>query len=412
MSESETDKVQALLARGVVIPAPASVEIGADVDPERIAPGVVIHAGCRIAGAGTSIGPGSELGAEGTATVEDCQLGRNVSLKGGYFSGAAFLDGVVIGPSAHVRPGTLLEEEACAAHSIGFKQTLFLPFVTAGSLINFCDALMAGGTSRQNHSEIGSSYIHFNFTPHQDKATPSLVGDVPQGVMLDQPPIFLGGQGGLVGPVRIAYGTVVPAGLICRQDILVPNTLYAPSAEGPRHARTFRPGAYLAVARIVANNLAYIGNLQALEQWYLDVRKPLMTGDPYQAACHEGALRQLEAMLEERLRRLAELAERMGPSLEMARTDGNLALEPTLAAQQQRLIDRWPEMEAALRDGPAPDLGAPDRDTFLSAWQQIGPADSYVKAIASLSPEAKRAGTAWLQAIVDRTSALWKIEGR
>ena len=69
---------------------------------------------------------------------------------------------------------------------------------------------MAGGTSRKNHSEIGSSYIHFNFTPHQDKATPSLVGDVPRGVMLDRAPIFLGGQGGLVGPVRIAYGTRHP----------------------------------------------------------------------------------------------------------------------------------------------------------------------------------------------------------
>ena len=80
--------VEALVARGVAIPAPASVEIGDDVDPERIAPGVVIHTGCRIAGANTSIGPGCELGAEGPATVEDCQLGRNVALRGGYFSGA------------------------------------------------------------------------------------------------------------------------------------------------------------------------------------------------------------------------------------------------------------------------------------------------------------------------------------
>ena len=132
-----------------------------------------------------------------------------------------------MGSAAHVRPGTLLEEEAGGAHAVGLKQTIFLSFVTAGSLINFCDGLMAGGTSRKNHSEIGSSYIHFNFTPHQDKATPSLIGDVPRGVMLDQPPIFLGGQGGLVGPVRIAYGTVIPAGTICRQDILRRRGLFA-----------------------------------------------------------------------------------------------------------------------------------------------------------------------------------------
>ena len=58
-----------------------------------------------------------------------------------------------------------------------------LAFVTIGSLVNFCDLLMAGGSSRQDHSEVGSGYIHFNFTPwgaRGDKATPSLIGDVPR----------------------------------------------------------------------------------------------------------------------------------------------------------------------------------------------------------------------------------------
>ena len=58
----------ALLARGVKIAAPAAVEIGDDVDPARIAPGVVIHAGCKVFGAATSIGPGCVLGREAPAT--------------------------------------------------------------------------------------------------------------------------------------------------------------------------------------------------------------------------------------------------------------------------------------------------------------------------------------------------------
>jgi hypothetical protein len=136
-----------------------------------------------------------------------------------------------------------------------------------------------------------------------------------------------------------------------------------------------------------------------------------MTRDPYQAACYEGALGQLGAMLDERLKRLADLASRMVGSLEMARTDGNLSLEPTLVDQQQALIDRWPEMEAVLRAGPAPDSAARQRDAFLSAWQQAA-GESYVKAVASLPAETKQAGTAWLQAIVDWASALWKIESR
>jgi UDP-N-acetylglucosamine/UDP-N-acetylgalactosamine diphosphorylase len=405
------NKVEALLKRGVVMPCPASVEVGAEVEPERIAPGVVIHTGCKILGAGTSIGPGSELGAEAPSTVEDCQLGRNVALKGGYFSGSTFLDGANMGSGAHVRAGTLLEEEAGGAHAVGLKQTLFLPFVTAGSLINFCDALMAGGTSRKDHSEIGSSYIHFNFSPHQDKATPSLVGDVPRGVMLDRAPIFLGGQGGLVGPVRIAYGTVIAAGLICRHDITEENGLYAPPPP-PDVPRAFRVGAYRAIQRIVANNLIYIGNVQALRLWYVFVRKRLMTAGPFSQACYDGALRQIDAVLDERIKRLADLSGRMVRSLELAHAESSLALPAAVAAQQQALIDRWPEMETRLRAGPAPDAGLAERDTLLSTWEQVGADTPYLKAVASLPPEAKKAGTAWLQAVVDSVSELWKAESR
>jgi bifunctional UDP-N-acetylglucosamine pyrophosphorylase/glucosamine-1-phosphate N-acetyltransferase len=84
---------------------------------------------------------------------------------------------------------------------------------------------MAGGSGRQNHSEVGSSYIHFNFTPDGDKTTPSLIGDVPRGVMLNQRPIFLGGQGGMVGPLRMGYGNVVAAGAILREDVIEENKL-------------------------------------------------------------------------------------------------------------------------------------------------------------------------------------------
>jgi hypothetical protein len=403
---SSQQTVEALLALGVVIPAPASVEIGDEVDPGRIAPGVVIHAGCLIAGRRTSIGPGCELGAEGPASVEDCQLGRDVALKGGSFSGATCLDGSSIGPSAQVRPGTLLEEESCVAHSVGLKQTVFLPFVTAGSLINFCDALMAGGTSRQNHSEIGSSYIHFNFTPHQDKATPSLVGDVPRGVMLDQAPIFLGGQGGLVGPARIAYGTVIPAGAICRKDVTEEGTLYMPPPAGPGGSRAFTPGAYGSIGRVVRNNLIYIGNLQALQLWYIHARARTMAADDFALACQGGALGQIEAMLTERLARMRDLAQRMAASLKLPRS-GASKLNPAAEAQQKALLEGWPEMEAKLRDLPDESIAARQRDEFLAAWERIPKGTPHLKAVAALPAEAKKAGTAWLQAIVDSTAALW-----
>lgn len=382
-------RIEELLGRGVTVAAPASVEIGDDVDVSRIAPGVVIHAGCKVFGAKTSMGPGCVLGREAPATVEDCQLGEKVELKGGYFSGAVFLDGAAMGSGAQVRPGTILEEGAEMAHTVGLKQTIFLPFVVGGSLINFCDALMAGGRSRKDHSEIGSSFIHFNYTPHGDKATASLIGDVPRGVMLNQAPIFLGGQGGVVGPVRIEYGTVQAAGLVSRKDVLEANQLVVPTMP---HAGAFPYGAgYRSVARVVRNCAIYIGNIAALQVWYEQVRRPLLERTPHGAACLAGALKQLAAVRKERLKRLEAVVERI------AAEDRSALAEP-LRAEHEALCAAWPAAKERL--AAAGDRECADKAAFLAAWNTARE-ESYVERVQKLPAEAKAAGTAWLQYIVE-----------
>jgi len=238
----EPDKLQYLTERGVRIPDPSQVWIDADVDPDRIAAsGAVFFPGCRVRGRRTFIGAAARLGEEGPVTVVDGCIGPRAAVRAGFCREAVLLADAALGSAAHVRAGTLLEEGARTAHAAGLKQTILLPFVTLGSLINFCDVLMAGGTDRRDHSEVGSSFIHFNFTPNQDKATPSLLGDVPAGVMLDRPPIFLGGQGGLVGPCRLAYGTVTAAGTVVRRDELRPGRLVV-GAGGGRGASPTVPG--------------------------------------------------------------------------------------------------------------------------------------------------------------------------
>jgi UDP-N-acetylglucosamine/UDP-N-acetylgalactosamine diphosphorylase len=345
------------------------------------------------------------IGGEAPSTIENCQLGKEVQLHGGYFSEATFLDRVQMGSGAHVRSGTLLEEEASAAHTVGFKQTIFFPFVTAGSLINFCDCLMAGGTGKKNHSEIGSSYIHFNFTPRQDKATASLIGDVPKGVMLDRAAIFLGGQGGLVGPSRIAYGTVIPAGSICRKDVLIENQMYMPPAIQGGEPQKSIPGQYFGIRRIMENNLIYIGNLHALKAWYRLVRKRFMTGDVYSQACWQGAMNRLDDALEERIRRLGELAEKMPRSLEIGTLENNLFQEG--CSQQKRLIKKWPSMQVTLKQDMAEKIDAALYKNFINEWERIE-ANSYIEAVSKLSPDAKTAGSAWLQKIVDFAAAQWE----
>jgi hypothetical protein len=96
--------------------------------------------------------------------------------------------------------------------------------------------------------------------------------------MLDQAPIFLGGQGGVVGPVRMEYGTVQAAGLVSRKDVLEANQLVVPTTP---HAGVFPYGTgYRSVARVVRNCAIYIGNIAALQIWYDQVRRPLLERTP------------------------------------------------------------------------------------------------------------------------------------
>lgn len=407
MSDVLLPSVRALLARGVVIHGPSTVYVDPDINPDRIAPGVELHAGSRLLGAATSIGPECVLGAEAPLTVEDCQLGRGVELKGGYVSGACLLDGASLGSGAHVRSGTLLEEEAGGAHTVGFKQTILLPFVTCGSLINFCDVLMAGGLNRKQHGEVGSSYIHFNFTPHQDKATASLIGDVPRGVFLDQPPVFLGGQGGLVGPARLGFGTVVPAGSVLREDVLADGQLVHPRAQPQGEARAYEAVAYRGIRRKVANCLAYIGNIRALRCWYLYVRRAYLTHTPHGEACYGGALQQLKAVEAERIKRLGEFVDKLAASIAFLRSEGT-ERQVRAIADQESFRAAWPEIRQRLQEDVCEAAGAADRDVLLSAISRMSHGAGYLDMIRALPPEARAAGRRWLKAVVDTVSTAWQ----
>ena len=389
MMKSENTFIRHLVSKGVQIPHPSAVEIGPEVDPDRISgEGVVVHSGCRIFGQRTLIGPGVELGREAPVTIEDCRLGKGVKLRGGYFRAAVFLEGAACASGAHVREGTILEEHASIAHTVGLKQTILFPFVTLGSLINFCDCLMAGGTGPRDHSEVGSSYIHFNFTPNQDKATPSLIGDVPRGVMLNQRPIFLGGQGGMVGPLRLNYGTTVAAGTILRKDESRPNRLIIGGA-GQGGNIEAPVGRYPAAERILRNNLVYIGNIAALRQWYRHVRS-MFVGPHFPQALHEGLLEMTDLALAERIRRLKEVVTKIAAG-------GNPAYG-----------ERWPLLEVGLRSLSAYEGDERRRESFQECIHSLASTTGYdyIKTIQSVKTTDAEAGTAWLQGIVDRAASI------
>lgn len=402
--KSNRQKIDQLIQKGVIIPNPESVEIGSDIKIENISDdGVIIHSGCRLFGKSTLIMGQTEIGYESPVTIQDCQLGPQVMLKGGYFKESVFLEKASAGSGSHVREGCIFEEEAKIAHTVGLKQTILFPFVTLGSLINFCDCLMTGGTSRKDHSEVGSSYIHFNFTPNQDKATPSLLGDVPKGVMLDQLPIFLGGQGGLVGPSRLAFGTVIVAGTLFRKDVTRPGRMCFEGA-GKGGNAPFVPGLYRGIKRIVVNNSIYIGNLISLLQWYQHVRS-LFISDIFPDALQAAVMAKLQLIIQERMQRFNQLIEKMPLSIQKYRDIYHMDADAKIMVQQKELLAKQDAVNSCLLSMRAYQGDTALRDPFLNlvAHALRDNDKNYIKAIQTLDPVAKQMGSEWLQGIVDKT---------
>ena len=370
-------KIEKLIKKGVKIANPDAIEIGPEVDVNRISgEDVIIYSGSRILGSDTLILAGVKLGYEGPVTVDNCQIGPEVELKGGYFNRSVFLDKAKCSLGSHVREATILEEQASIAHTVALKHTILLPFVTLGSLINFCDCLMAGGTSRKNHSEVGSSYIHFNFTPSQDKATASLIGDVPRGVMLNQRPIFLGGQGGLVGPCRLGFGITVAAGTITRKDEIRSDRLIF-GGTGKGGNVPYEPGKLRMGKKIIINNILYIANLIALKQWYQHVRRLFVT-QRFPEALLNGLKEKVSLAIAERINRL----------------EAFCLKEPEAG---------WSELKGFLNGQLSNPGDAKSMDTFLESIHQgiAGSGKDYIGVIQGLEPADSARGTKWLQGIVD-----------
>lgn len=379
--------VRRLIDKGVRVLAPHSLDIGPEVDIDLISgDGVTIYPGCRIYGSHTVLSSGVTLGQEGTITLEDCQLGRGVSLRGGYAARSVFLEGSSLGFAAHVRAGTILEEGVAGRAYVSLKQTILEPYVTLGSHINFCDCHMSGGRSTDEHSEVGSQYVHFNFTPDGDKTTSSLFGDVPHGVMLDQAPIFLGGQGGSVGPVMVGFGSVVSAGAVQHEDV-GPQLRFSagPAARVREH---HSPRYYRGLNELVAKNLLYLANLQALTAWYLHVRRPFFDNVEFGPHLLRGALEAIEYDRQQRVDRLMAMLGRV--------PTGNAAAKPMRE-----------HMEAVCRDFAAePSPPDPALLEALTAGAREG--KSYLESIKALDAATRAAGTAWLSELID---GLWAQAG-
>ncbi len=406
--------IEQLQQRGVIISDPNQIKIGPEVKIENIESEVVLQPGCIIQGEKTMLGRGTILGPMGVFNNVRC--GRKVKLGQGYYENCVFLDGAETRFGSEMRGGTLFMEEAQAAHTVGCKMTILGIRVVLGSLINFCDVLVTGGTEESfGFTEIGSGTIHYNFTPNGLKFG-SLIGPGVYGEMYGLfPKTFVGGQTQIISPTTIGYQSLIPAGTAVRQ--IVPDGVM--SIEKPLSAgqKNYQPHLLTSVKEKFRITSLLISHYYSLYYYFLHIRKffAKLQNDIFSQQLFHEAAEIIQLNIQERLRWLFSQTERnqianffgkLPQSLEIYQSELQQSSYTKIKfylqqiKEHQTLLQQKDSLYQKLTD-LCPEL--PEQEEFLNlcqkVWQEKNP-KNYLEALICLPIEVKKVGQFWLQKLV------------
>jgi bifunctional UDP-N-acetylglucosamine pyrophosphorylase/glucosamine-1-phosphate N-acetyltransferase len=189
-------KADALMSEGVSLVDPDSTYIDAEVTIGRdtvIEPGVLIQGASRI-GAEVRIGLGSRIAdsviGDGTEILPYCVI-----------ADARLAGGCRVGPFAHLRPGTTLDEG-----------------VRVGNFVETKKARLGRGTKANHLSYLGDAEIGRDVNIGAGTITCNYDGvDKHRTVIEDE--VFVGSDSTLVAPVRLRRGAFVGAGSTITKDV-------------------------------------------------------------------------------------------------------------------------------------------------------------------------------------------------
>ncbi len=176
-----------------------------DPDTTFIEPGVsvgadtVVHPLARLEGR-TRVGSGCTIGA--LSHVVDSTLGDRVVVRDSCVIAASRVEaGAVVGPFAHLRPGTVLERDAHVGNFVEIKKSR----LGRGSKANHLTYL--GDAEIGERCNIGAGTITCNYDGRSKNAT--IVED----------DVFIGSDTQLVAPVRVRRGAYVGAGSTITEEV-------------------------------------------------------------------------------------------------------------------------------------------------------------------------------------------------
>jgi bifunctional UDP-N-acetylglucosamine pyrophosphorylase/glucosamine-1-phosphate N-acetyltransferase len=185
-----------LMAAGVTIFRPDTCVIDAEVEVE---PDTIIEPFVQLLGR-TRIGAESQI--RSYSVIENCTIGNHVLvLPGCVMADSSVADGAKIGPYSHLRPGSVIGEEAHVGNFVETKKARLGKGAKANHLTYLGDAEIGAKTN------IGAGVITCNYDGVHKHMT-----RIGEGA-------FVGSDSTLVAPVSIADGAYVGAGSCITKDV-------------------------------------------------------------------------------------------------------------------------------------------------------------------------------------------------
>jgi bifunctional UDP-N-acetylglucosamine pyrophosphorylase/glucosamine-1-phosphate N-acetyltransferase len=177
----------------VIDPATTYVDVDADIAPDVTLYPQTHVLGASIVGAGSRIGPNT--------TLQNATIGEDVTISYSVVRDSAVASGATVGPFAHIRDGSQIQEEARVGNFVEVKKTKLGRKAKASHLSYLGDADIG------DEANIGAGTITCNYDgtrKHKTKVgTRALIGS----------------NSSLVAPVEIGDGALTGAGSVVTHDV-------------------------------------------------------------------------------------------------------------------------------------------------------------------------------------------------
>jgi bifunctional UDP-N-acetylglucosamine pyrophosphorylase/glucosamine-1-phosphate N-acetyltransferase len=163
----------------------------------------------------------------------------------------------------------------------------------------------------------------------------------------------------------------------------------------------FVPGSYPNFAHLVENNVLYLANLAALEEWYRYVRRRFLETQEFGSLIYDGLIDKLRLARKERVKRLQALALKAYAALASCDPLSRGVNDPGTAAKKE-LCENIGRVASLFFDGSTDEHTETYREEFLSHFFTIidnGVTD-YIGTIRGLPKDVSAKGVRWLDHIV------------